>query len=131
VPELVKKTRDGKASEARRSASAMTGFEIREWHLEPYDGDQAPPHVHHTGQEAFVCISGDLEVMVGGTREPVLPGTFLVVPPGTAHTFAARGGAHVIAVMSPEIAELIDGLHARLSDEERQALWQRCRSSLA
>ena len=32
--------------------------------------------------------------------------------------------------MSPEIAELIDGLHSPLSDEERTALWERCRSSV-
>jgi hypothetical protein len=33
--------------------------------------------------------------------------------------------------MSPEIAELIDGLHADLSADELFALWSRCRSSLA
>ncbi len=33
--------------------------------------------------------------------------------------------------MSPQIAELIDGLHAPLSDAEREALWRRCESSLA
>jgi hypothetical protein len=33
-------------------------------------------------------------------------------------------------VMSPEIAELIDGLHTLMSDAERVALWERCRSSL-
>jgi hypothetical protein len=32
--------------------------------------------------------------------------------------------------MSPEIAELIDGLHADLDEDERSALWERCRSSL-
>jgi hypothetical protein len=36
----------------------------------------------------------------------------------------------VLVVMSPEIAELVDGLHAPLSDRERAALWERCRSSL-
>ena len=110
--------------------AAMAGFVIREWWLEPYDGDQAPQHVHHDGDEAFVCLDGDLEVMVGSTRRTVPPGSFLLVPAGTAHTFAARGGAHVLAVMSPEIAELINGLHAELSEEERRALWDRCRSSL-
>jgi quercetin dioxygenase-like cupin family protein len=108
----------------------MADFVIREWRLEPFDGDQAPPHVHHSSEEAFVCLAGDLEVLVGDTRQRVVPGGFLVVPRGTAHTFAARTGAHVLAVMSPQIAELIDGLHAPGSDAERTALWRRCDSSL-
>jgi hypothetical protein len=37
----------------------------------------------------------------------------------------------VIAVMSAEIAELIEALHAELTDEERAAQWGRYRSSLA
>ena len=33
--------------------------------------------------------------------------------------------------MSPEIADLIDGLHADLDGEQRARLWARCHSSLA
>jgi len=108
----------------------MADFVIREWRLEPNDGDQAPPHIHHAGEEAFVCITGDLEVLIGGARRRVPPGNFVIVPRETAHTFASHSGAHVLAVMSPEIADLIDGLHAPLSDAERAALWERCRSSV-
>jgi len=32
--------------------------------------------------------------------------------------------------MSPEIADLIDGLHADLDEEQRARLWQRCNSSV-
>jgi len=110
--------------------AAMVDFVIREWRLEPYAGDQAPLHVHHASEEALVCISGDLEVLLGRIRQPVVPGDFILVTRGTVHTFAARAGAHVLAVMSPEIAELIDGLHTPMSDAERVALWERCRSSL-
>jgi mannose-6-phosphate isomerase-like protein (cupin superfamily) len=105
-------------------------FVIQDWQLDAYDGDQAPVHVHHAGQEAFICIEGDLEVVVDGVRTTVAPGGFVLVPPGTQHTFASSRGGHVIAVMSTEIAELIEGLHAELTDEERAALWDRHRSSL-
>jgi len=108
----------------------MGGFVIREWRLERSEHDQAPVHVHHGGEEAFICLSGDLEVEVDGSRQRVLPGGFVVVARGSAHTFSTRDGAHVLAVMSPEIADLIDGLHAELSDEERAELWARCDSSL-
>jgi mannose-6-phosphate isomerase-like protein (cupin superfamily) len=106
-------------------------FVIQDWHLDAYDGDQAPVHVHHAGQEAFICIDGDLEVVVDGVRTTVAPGGFVLVPPGAQHTFASRRGGHVIAVMSAEIAELIEALHAELTDEERAAQWDRHRSSLA
>jgi len=109
----------------------MADFLIRNWHLDPYDGDQAPLHIHHAGEEAFICLDGQLEVFVDGSRERVAPGEFFVVPRGSLHTFASRSGAHVLAVMSPEIAELIDGLHAELSADELSALWSRYRSSLA
>lgn len=108
----------------------MADFVIRDWRLDPYPGDQAPPHVHHAGEEAFVCISGDLEVLLDGTRLTIPPGSFSLIPRGTPHTFATREGAHVLAIMSPEIAELVDGLHAPLSDAERAQLWETCRSSL-
>jgi quercetin dioxygenase-like cupin family protein len=105
-------------------------FVVQDWRLEPYDGDQAPPHVHHAGQEAFVCLEGDLHVTIDGTRTQVPPRGFVVIPRGTPHTFASPGGAHVLAVMSHEIADLIDGLHADLNADERAALWERCHSSL-
>ncbi len=70
----------------------MADFVVREWRLEPFDGDQAPPHVHHAGEEAFICLAGDLEVVVGGARRPIPPGDFVIVPRGAVHTFASRGG---------------------------------------
>jgi uncharacterized cupin superfamily protein len=105
-------------------------FVIRDWRLDPYDGDQAPPHVHHGGEEAFICLEGDLLVTINGRRTPVPPGEFLVVPRGSAHTFASPRGAHVLAVMSREIAELVDGLHADVDGGERAALWQRSHSAI-
>ena len=108
----------------------MDDFVIRSWSLEPFDGDQAPLHVHDEGEEAFVCINGDLEVVIDNSVQRVEPGRFVVVPHGETHTFRSRRGAEVVAVMSPEIAELIDGLHERMTEEERAALWQRCRSRL-
>jgi len=104
---------------------------IREWRLDPYDGDQAPLHLHRGGEEGFICLEGDLEVQVEGERRRVTPGGYVVVPRGAIHTFSSRGGAHVLAIMSPKIAELVDGLHASLSQEELAALWDRCDSALA
>lgn len=106
----------------------MSDFVIRDWELSGYDGDQAPMHIHHGGEEAFVCVDGDLEVEIDGKRSRVEPGGFAVIPRGAVHTFASREGARVIAVMTEEIARLVEGLHAAPSDEARAALWKECRS---
>jgi quercetin dioxygenase-like cupin family protein len=116
---------------ARYHALPMaTDFVIRDWRLDPFDGDQAPTHIHHAGEEAFVCLEGDLSVTIDGTRTRVPPGGYVIVHRGTPHTFATRGGAHVLAVMSPEIADLVDGLHADLDEQQRSRLWERCHSSV-
>ena len=69
--------------------SMATDFVIRDWRLDPYDGDQAPTHIHHAGEEAFVCLEGDLSVTLEGAPRPVPPGSYIVVPRGTPHTFAS------------------------------------------
>ena len=70
----------------------MAGFVIRDWRLDPYDGDQAPLHIHHPGEEAFICLDGELEVFVDGSREHVAPGAFFIVPPAL-HTPLRREAA--------------------------------------
>jgi mannose-6-phosphate isomerase-like protein (cupin superfamily) len=111
----------------------MADFVIRRWDLAHVDGDQAPAHVHHASDEAFCVLRGRLEVLLGDERRIIDAGECLVVPAGTRHTFATVDptGAEVFAVMTPEVDELVASLHAARSDEERAALWERHRSSLA
>lgn len=111
----------------------MADFVIRRWDLAHYDGDQAPPHVHHASDEGFCVVRGRLEVLVGDERRIIGPGEHLTVPAGTTHTFATvdPDGAEVFAVLTPEVDDLVANLHQPMSDEERAALWERHRSSLA
>jgi mannose-6-phosphate isomerase-like protein (cupin superfamily) len=110
----------------------VNDFVIRRWDLEPYPGAQAPPHVHHRSDEAFCVLSGRLEVLVGESRHVLEQGDFLTVPAGTTHTFATvgTGGAQVLVVMTPEVDELIQALHAASDDEERAAVWARYHSEV-
>jgi mannose-6-phosphate isomerase-like protein (cupin superfamily) len=97
----------------------MTGIVLREWTLDPYDGDQAPPHIHHRDDEAFYVLDGRLEVRDGERRIRLGPGEFHVVAAGSVHTFATAGPdpARVLVVMSPEIDSLITALHSDASPE--------------
>lgn len=104
---------------------------IREWSLAPHDGDQAPLHVHHRGDEAFYVLDGRLEVQDGGTRHRLMTGDLHVVPAGSPHTFATVGDTTVrlLVVMTPEIDRLVARLH---SDDvgDPAAVWAEHRSSL-
>jgi mannose-6-phosphate isomerase-like protein (cupin superfamily) len=111
----------------------VADFVIRRWHLEPYPGDQAPPHVHHASDEGFCVVAGQLEVLVGAERLVLSAGEHVVVPAGTRHTFATVGedAVTVLAVMTPEVDALVEALHQPLTDHERAAVWERHRSALA
>ena len=110
----------------------MADFVLREWNLAPYPGDQAPPHIHHRSDEAFIVLDGQLEVLVGNERRVLTAGQSVMIPAGTVHTFATRGagGTRVVAVMTPEIDELIQALHSG-SDEPMTAIWARYNASVA
>lgn len=106
---------------------------VRRWELNPYPGDQAPRHVHHGSDEGFCVVDGMLDVQVGGERRRLARGDFLVVPAGTVHTFGTVDDtpAVVLAVMTPEVDQLVTDLHAASTAEERDQTWTRYNSSLA
>lgn len=110
----------------------VSDFVIRRWDLEPYPGDQAPPHVHHRSDEAFCVLRGRLEVLVGNTRHVLEQGDFVTVPAGTTHTFATVDGAsaRVLVVMTPEVDQLVQALHVASTDEERARVWARYNSEM-
>ena len=62
-----------------------------------------PPHVHRKTIEAFYVLEGDLTVRVGDRTSVAGPGAFVLVPPGSVHTFsnAGSGPARFLAVISP------------------------------
>jgi mannose-6-phosphate isomerase-like protein (cupin superfamily) len=108
----------------------VADFVIREWNLAPDPGDQAPPHVHHGSDEAFYVLDGQLEVLSGTERRIVPAGQLAMIGAGTVHTFANRGpdNCRVLAVMTPEIDELIAALHD--PDADRAAVWKRYNSEV-
>ncbi len=92
----------------------MADFVVRRWDLTPYPGDQAPPHVHHKGDEAFCVVEGQLEVLIGDTRRTLSAGGHVVVPAGTVQaSFATVGDetVRVMVVMTPQIDALVRALH--------------------
>jgi quercetin dioxygenase-like cupin family protein len=109
----------------------MPDFVIRRWDLQPYQGDQAPRHVHWSGDEAFCVVDGQLEVVLDDERRVLGAGDIAVVPAGTPHTFATHGDrvVRVIAVMSPQVDALVEALHAPLGGDATE-IWPRYDSEI-
>jgi quercetin dioxygenase-like cupin family protein len=49
-----------------------------------------PAHVHRRMEQAFYVLEGRVSFQLGGDWVEADPGEVVVVPPGTAHTFANR-----------------------------------------
>lgn len=103
---------------------------MQRWDLEPAPWPQAPLHVHHRGDEGFVVLNGQLDVTLDREVRRLGEGEFVIVPAGTAHTFATVDDLPVslLVTMTPQIDELVRELH-RASDEERPSVWARYDSS--
>ena len=52
-------------------------------------------HTHAAEDDAFLILEGELVFGVAGERVVAGPGTFVLVPPGTPHTFANEGDVPV------------------------------------
>jgi len=62
-----------------------------------------PPHVHTREDESFLCLAGQLRVMLGGQTYELGHGDYLFLPRDVIHTFQNPYDeeARVISVVSP------------------------------
>lgn len=84
-------------------------------------------HVHSKIEEQFYVIDGEMQLRAGDDLIVGRPGTFVSVPPGTAHAFANRGSvpARMLLVCTPpgleryfaELAKILTGEVAPDPDE--------------
>jgi len=70
----------------------------------------APPHVHHSYDEAFYVIEGTVDFLLGGRRERLEGGSFVLVPRGVSHGFSnpGPGEARVLIIGSPPVQKLVE-----------------------
>jgi quercetin dioxygenase-like cupin family protein len=50
-------------------------------------GSVPPPHIHHREEESFYVLEGEMTVSVGDRTIKATPGTLVVVPRETVHSF--------------------------------------------
>jgi quercetin dioxygenase-like cupin family protein len=89
-------------AEARQAGIIVTGRDTRQaYALAERDALPAQDHTHADQEEAFYVISGELTVETAGTRETLLPGSFVLVPRGIPRRHTAAPGTRLLAVFSP------------------------------
>ena len=60
------------------------------------------PHLHRGFEESFYVLDGLFTFTVGNEEREATPGTYILVPRGTAHTIqAAEGGGRFLTLMVP------------------------------
>jgi quercetin dioxygenase-like cupin family protein len=65
------------------------------------EGSGPPRHVHHAEDEAFVVLSGEIELWVAGQTSRLGPGEATLVPRGTEHTFRALADTRKLVILTP------------------------------
>ncbi len=80
---------------------AETGgrFGLFEYVMEP-KAEGAAPHVHHELTEIFYVADGEVELVLGATRQVAPRGSLMLVPPETVHGFSNAGaGRSTLLIM--------------------------------
>jgi mannose-6-phosphate isomerase-like protein (cupin superfamily) len=94
----------------------------------------APMHLHHNDDEAWYVLEGALCVRVGDKDVEASAGSAIFVPRGTPHTYwnPGPGVLRYLLVMSPQIYELIQEIHAtkERTTEVLRAVFQKYESEL-
>jgi quercetin dioxygenase-like cupin family protein len=66
-------------------------------------GSGPPRHIHYDADEAFLVISGEIELWLEGESFRVGPGETAFVPRGSEHTFkvVSPGGCRKVVMLTP------------------------------
>src|SRR5947209_20224081 len=89
-------------------SASGNSFSIREWQ----GSGPATLHVHHSDDEAWHVLQGELTFRYADRSETAGPGTTVFVPAGTAHTYTAAPNARYLIILTPRLSALIRELQA-------------------
>jgi quercetin dioxygenase-like cupin family protein len=110
---------------ARFSASGKS-FAIHEW----CGSGPATLHVHHSDDEAWHVLDGELTFRYADRIVTAGPGTTVFVPAGVAHTYTAQDGARYLIVLTPRLSALIAALQDDREPSRQHDIYQRFDSEL-
>jgi mannose-6-phosphate isomerase-like protein (cupin superfamily) len=71
-------------------AETQGAYAVRE-NAVPAGFDRVPYHIHHTAEEAFYILEGQMTLFTPNGEREAPAGTFVLIPRGTEHAFANHG----------------------------------------
>jgi len=102
-------------------SSIGISFSIFEWR----GSGPAILHVHHSDDEAWHFLEGQLTFCYADRIETVGPGTTVFVPAGVAHTYSAGEGARYLIILTPRLSALVVALQADRVPAHQHEIYRR------
>ncbi|HKF50150.1 MAG TPA: cupin domain-containing protein [Terracidiphilus sp.] len=109
----------------RFSASGLS-FAIHEWR----GSGPAALHVHHSDDEAWHVLEGELTFRYSDRTETSGPGTTVFVPAGVAHTYTTSHDARYLIILTPRLSSLIAALQAERDSSRWPEIYRSFNSEL-
>lgn len=101
-------------------------FSVHEWR----GSGPAVLHVHHSDDEAWHVLEGELHFRYDNGTQVAGPGTTVFVPAGKAHTYHVGPGARYLIILTPRLRDLIAALQADRDPSHQKDIYQRFESEL-
>src|SRR6185312_11377715 len=101
-------------------------FEIHEWR----GSGPAKLHVHHSDDEGWHVLAGELTFRYLDRTEVARAGTTVFVPAGVAHTYSTSADARYLIVLTPRLRLLIAALQSDHDPSHQQEIYRRFDSEL-
>lgn len=101
-------------------------FSVYEWR----GSGPAFLHVHHSDDEAWHVLEGELHFRFQHGTQVAGPGTTVFVPAGKAHTYQAGPGARYLIILTPRLSALIAALQADRDPTHQNEIYRRFNSEL-
>jgi quercetin dioxygenase-like cupin family protein len=103
-----------------------TSFSIHEWR----GSGPATLHVHHSDDEAWHVLEGELTFRYRDRTEIAGPGTTVFVPAGMPHTYTAGKDSRYLIVLTPRLKALISTLQSDGDPSHQHEIYRRFESEL-
>ncbi len=101
-------------------------FEIHEWR----GSGPAVLHVHHSDDEAWHVLEGQLTFRYADRTETAVAGTTVFVPAGVAHTFTAGEASRYLIILTPRLSALIKALQSDRNPDHQREIYRQFDSEL-
>ena len=101
-------------------------FSIHEWR----GCGPATLHVHHSDDEAWHVLEGELTFRYADRTDTAGAGTTVFVPAGVAHTYTTSADARYLIILTPRLKALISALQADRDPAHQPETYRRFDSEL-